>query len=316
MIRTLALTTNNELITDYPLDQLSDENVLWYWVDFAEPTPSETNNLDSVFHFHPLAIEDCINNLQRPKMDYYEDYTFFVTHAIQPQSLERQEIDLFSGEGYVVTYHKEPSPELEQVWNRVMRDKSPQKWDEFRIIHQILDKIVDNYFPIVYAIEDHINMIEDNTKQISMEDLLEQLFDRRADLLTLRQTVRPMRDLLYRMLSSSHLEGVQQRKEYYSDIYDHLLKVAELIESNREMTQDIRDSYMSLNSHETNRTMQVLTVISTIFMPLTFIVGVYGMNFTYMPELDERYAYFVVLAVMLVLAILMFFWFKRKGWFD
>lgn len=316
MIRTLALTHDNELVTDYPLEQLNDETIKWYWVDFGEPVPSETEKLDTVFQFHPLAIEDCINTLQRPKMDYYDDYNFIVVHALSSRDLERDEIDIFNGDGYIVTYHKNPSPELEQVWNRLKRDKTPTKWEENYILHQLLDKVVDNYFPIVYAIEDHINMIEDNTKQLSMEELLEQLFDRRADLLTLRQTVRPMRDLLYRMLSSSHLEGVQHRKEYFADIYDHLLKVAELVESNREMTQDIRDSYMSLNSHETNRTMQVLTVISTIFMPLTFIVGVYGMNFTYMPELDERYAYFVVMGIMVIIAVIMFLWFKRKGWFD
>ncbi|KGX84199.1 magnesium/cobalt transporter CorA [Pontibacillus marinus] len=316
MIRSLALTKDNQLHKDLPLERLLEDSIEWFWVDFAEPTPSETEKLDTVFNFHPLAIEDCIHTLQRPKLDYFDDYTFFVIHALNSKTLGKEEIDMFNGDGYLVTYHKHTSPEIEQVWNRLKRMKSPSKWEEYQILHQILDKVVDNYFPIVYAIEDHINDIEDNTKQLSMERLLEQLFDTRADLLTLRQTVHPMRDLLYRMLSSHHLDGVQTRKEYFSDIHDHLLKVAELIESNREMTQDIRDSYMSLNSHETNRTMQILTVISTIFMPLTFIVGVYGMNFKYMPELDARYGYFIVLGFMITVAILMFVWFKRKGWFD
>ncbi|MCD5322456.1 MULTISPECIES: magnesium/cobalt transporter CorA [Pontibacillus] len=316
MIRTIAITEDQQLHTDLPLENLSEEGIMWYWVDFSEPTPSETQKLDTVFQFHPLAIEDCIHNLQRPKLDYYDEHTFFVMHALNAKTLEKEEVDLFNGDGYIVTYHKHVCPELEQVWNRLLRERSFKSWDEFHVLHQIFDKVVDNYFPIVYAIEDHINDIEDNTKELSMETLLEQLFDTRADLLSMRQTVHPMRDLMYRILSSHRLDGVRERKEYFSDIYDHLLKVSELIESNREMTQDIRDSYMSLNSHETNRTMQILTVISTIFMPLTFIVGVYGMNFAYMPELDEKYAYFVVLAIMFVIAIIMFLWFKRKGWFD
>ncbi|KGP72206.1 magnesium/cobalt transporter CorA [Pontibacillus yanchengensis] len=316
MIRTMAMTKDQSLHIDLPIERLHNDTIEWYWVDFFEPTPSETQKLESEFNFHPLAIEDCIHTLQRPKLDYFDDHTFYVIHALNAKSLDKEEIDIFHGYGYIVTYHKATSPELEQVWNRIQRDKSPQNWEEDHVLHQLLDKVVDNYFPIVYAIEDHINDIEDNTKQLSMERLLEQLFDTRADLLTLRQTVHPMRDLLYRMLSSQHLDGIKERKEYFSDIHDHLLKVSELIESNREMTTDIRDSYMSLNSHETNRTMQILTVISTIFMPLTFIVGIYGMNFTYMPELDERYAYFVVLSIMGVIAVLMFLWFKRKGWFN
>ncbi|GGD24804.1 magnesium/cobalt transporter CorA [Pontibacillus salipaludis] len=316
MIRTIAITKDQQLHKDLPLEKLSEEGIMWYWVDFSEPTPSETQKLDTVFQFHPLAIEDCIHNLQRPKLDYYDEHTFFVMHALNAKTLEKEEVDLFNGDGYIVTYHKQVCPELEQVWNRLLRERSFNVWDEFHVLHQIFDKVVDNYFPIVYAIEDHINDIEDNTKELSMETLLEQLFDTRADLLTMRQTVHPMRDLMYRILSSHRLDGVRERKEYFSDIYDHLLKVSELIESNREMTQDIRDSYMSLNSHETNRTMQILTVISTIFMPLTFIVGVYGMNFSYMPELDERYAYFVVLFIMFVIAVIMFLWFRRKGWFD
>ncbi|MFC0522179.1 magnesium/cobalt transporter CorA [Pontibacillus salicampi] len=316
MIRTLALTKAGELQQDIPVRDLFHSNIAWYWVDFYIPSPEETKELETEFEFHPLAVEDCIHTLQRPKLDYYEDYTFIVIHALHARSLTKQELDIFHGEGYIVTYHKEESPELEQVWNRLQRAPHPNKWEEDHVLHQLLDKVVDNYFPIVYAIEDHINDIEDNTRQLSMEKLLEQLFDTRADLLALRQTVHPMRDLLYRMLNSQHMDGVMERKEYFSDIHDHLMKVSELIESNREMTTDIRDSYMSLNSHETNRTMQILTVISTIFMPLTFIVGVYGMNFKYMPELDERYAYFVVMSVMVVIAILMFMWFKRKGWFD
>jgi magnesium transporter len=149
-----------------------------------------------------------------------------------------------------------------------------------------------------------------------MEKLLDELFDRRGELLTMRQTVHPMRDLLYRILNTHHLDGVRERKEYFADIHDHLIKVADMIASNREMTQDIRDSYLSLNSHQTNRTMQILTVISVIFMPLTFIVGIYGMNFQNMPELKTDYGYFVVWVVMIAIAYGMYRWFKNKGWFD
>ena len=117
------------------------------------------------------------------------------------------------------------------------------------------------------------------------------------------------------MLNSHHLDGVKKRREYFSDIYDHLLKLSEMLMANREVTADIRDSYLSLNSHQTNNIMKVLTIITSIFAPLTFIAGIYGMNFAYMPELVWHYGYFFSLFLMVAVGIVMYLWFKKKGWF-
>lgn len=312
----MAYSKEQGLKEGLSIKQLSEQKWDWYWVDFNDPAEGEVGLLESQFDFHPLAVEDCLHGLQRPKLDYYDDHTFFVIHSVDRSNLARKEVDIFLGECSIVTFHKEKNEPLEQAKQLVKRTKDFSTVDEYYIFHQILDKVVDNYFPIIYNIEDHINEIEDNKKNLSMEKLLEELFDRRSELLTLRQTVHPMRDLLYRILNTHHLDGVFERREYFADIHDHLIKVADMVASNREMTQDIRDSYLSLNSHETNRTMQILTVISVIFMPLTFIVGVYGMNFANMPELDTEFGYFVVWAVMITLALSMFIWFKNKGWFD
>lgn len=312
----MAYSKEKGLQEGLSIQQLSEQHWDWYWVDFNNPAEGEVELLESQFNFHPLAVEDCLHGLQRPKLDYYDDHTFFVIHSVDRSNLARKEIDVFIGECSIVSFHKEKNEPLEQAKELVRRTKDFSTVDEYYIFHQILDKVVDNYFPIMYAIEDHINEIEDNTKNLSMEKLLEELFDRRAELLTLRQTVHPMRDLLYRILNTHHLEGVFERREYFADIHDHLIKVADMVASNRDMTQDIRDSYLSLNSHETNRTMQILTVISVIFMPLTFIAGVYGMNFVNMPELETEYGYFVVWGIMIAVAVGMFIWFKNKGWFE
>ncbi|WP_082234368.1 magnesium/cobalt transporter CorA [Halobacillus massiliensis] len=315
MLRIYGATEQNGIEKVESIEELAGKSFDWYWVDFGSPSGEEVKYLETFFNFHPLAIEDCLHELQRPKLDYYEDHTFFVFHAIDPKTLKKKEQNLFLGDGYVVTYHKEPSEVIDHVESAIVRTKSPDL-DEYYIFYELLDKVVDGYFPIVYEIEDHINQIEENTQDLSMEQLLDELFDRRAELLRIRQTVHPMRDLLYRLLNTHHLEGVKERKEYFADIYDHLLKVTEMIASNREMTQDIRDSYLSLNSHQTNRTMQILTVISVIFMPLTFIAGVYGMNFINMPELETQYGYFIVWFIMIIMAVSMYVWFKSKGWFD
>ncbi|MBV7504701.1 magnesium/cobalt transporter CorA [Bacillus sp. sid0103] len=316
MIRTIAVNQTYQLMRDLSIEELMNGDFIWYWVDFYNPTTEEIEFLRTPLNFHPLAIEDCINHLQRPKLDYYEDYTFFVTQALNQQTFTREEIDFFLGKNYIITFHYKPSAEIEEVWKRFDQSTSINRWDPSHVLYIILDKMVDNYFPLVYQIEDMLNEIDENSKGRTMEALLEDLFDTRHHLLSLRHTITPMRDLVYRILNSERMTYINGKKEYFSDIHDHLLKLTEMIEANRELTTDIRDSYISLNSHQTNHVMKVLTVITTIFMPLSFIAGLYGMNFHYMPGLSWKYGFFATLILMVLVAIGMSLWFKKKGWFK
>ncbi|MDZ5472257.1 magnesium/cobalt transporter CorA [Bacillus sp. 31A1R] len=318
MLRFIGITYQNEIETHATFNPTHLSRYKWFWADFNEPTDEEINHLTDTFHFHPLAIEDCVQRLQRPKLDYYDDHTFYVTHIVREAEDEmvKEELNFFIGERFVVTFHHMPAKEVTQVWERLLTQTNVEKWDTFYVFYQILDKIVDNYFPLLYKIEDELDKIEDNTQNKSMNQLMTELFDTRYKLLNLRHTVNPMRDLLYRMLNSHHLSGIRERREYFSDIYDHLLKLSEMVMSNREVTADIRDSYLSLNSHQTNNVMKVLTIITSIFAPLTFIAGIYGMNFENMPELTWEYGYFLILGTMGAMGVVMFLWFKRKGWFK
>lgn len=290
----------------------------WVWVDFSEPKEDEIQYLSNPFKFHPLAIEDCEHQLQRAKLDYYHDHSFYVTHIVREEEDEivKEEIDFFVGDQFIVTFHRSPAKEINHVWNRILAEKNLDKWDPYYVFYEILDKIVDHYFPLVYKIEDELDKIEDNTQKKSMSILMNELFDIRYKLLTLRHAVNPMRDLLYRMLNSHHLDGIKERKEYFSNIYDHLLKLSEMVMSNREITADIRDSYLSLNSHQTNNVMKLLTIITSIFAPLTLIAGIYGMNFEHMPELSWNFGYFMILGLMGLIGVSMFLWFHWKGWFK
>jgi magnesium transporter len=316
MIQVIAVDHQFKKHNNIPLQEVvKSDQFEWFWIDFNRPTEEEIKKLDRTLKFHPLAIEDCIHGLQRPKLDYYDDYTFFTTHAIREKELDTEEIDFFIGEKFIVSFHNEDSHELNYVWNRFISLENIKNWGPYHCFYEILDKIVDNYFPLVYEIEDKLNDIENNLSKRSMNLLMEDLFDIRHQLLTLRHTINPGRDLLYRMLNSHHLVGVRERKEYFSDIYDHLLKLATMVESNRDITNDIRDSYLSLTSHQTNQVMKILTIITSIFAPLTFIAGIYGMNFENMPELHWQYGYFIILGAMGIIAGLMYIWFKRKGWF-
>jgi magnesium transporter len=312
----MAITENGEKLEDIPLNQLTENRIKWFWVDFDCPSEEETELLDSYFHFHPLAIEDCLHLLQRPKVDHYADTHFFVIHGIDVDTLKAQEINFFLGPRGIVTFHLQPSGEIEEVWRRMQDSSIYRKKDHHYVAYMIMDKLVDNYFPTLYRIEDQMNDLESREESEKLQTLIDEIYDIRSDLLRLRRTVIPMRDLLYRIINSDKLPGIGEHIAYYTDIHDHLLKLTDMIESNREMTADLRDSYDSIRSSRMNMIMKTLTVITTIFMPLTFIAGVYGMNFHNMPELRWHGGYFMVLGIMGALGAGMFVWFRRKGWFE
>ncbi|CAH1223078.1 Cobalt/magnesium transport protein CorA [Paenibacillus auburnensis] len=319
MIRTLAVTHKGELLTDLPLQSITIADYAWVWADFASPTPEETLLLDTYFHFHPLAIEDCMHVLQRPKLDYYENVQFLVLHALNEVTLEAEEIDLFLSKSFLVSYHHQQKSEMDEAWEIVQGEIHSRKgWSggPMAAAYTVMDKLVDKYFPSLYSLEDELADLESMGSTESVEELMSQVFNVRGRLLKLRRTIVPMRDLMYRIVNSQHVQSNGEERIYFGDIYDHLLKLTDMIEVDREMTADLRDSYISLNSNRMNSIMKTLTVITTVFMPLTLIAGIYGMNFRVMPELDWAYGYPVILLLMLVLGAGMFRWFRRSGWFK
>nr|WP_211326493.1 magnesium/cobalt transporter CorA [Paenibacillus flagellatus] len=303
-------------MADLPLEQLNGPDIGWYWVDFNAPTEEEARALELHFRFHPLAIEDCYHLLQRPKLDHYGDVHFFVLHALDQKSLSAREVDAFVGPGFLVTFHHQELMELDDAWERITSDRSLWTRGHLYAMYTVVDKLVDQYFPAVYLIEDQLLEIETTGGPSASRTLMNDVFDIRSKLLKLRKTVMPMRDLLYRIVNSERVAGLKEQHVYFTDIYDHLLKLSEMIEANREMTADMRDNYLSLSSNRMNAIMKRLTVITTVFMPLTFIAGIYGMNFDFMPELRWQWGYFAVLGVMLGIGAGMFVWFRRKGWFE
>lgn len=296
------------------LKEIRKKEVLWYWVDFYKATEDEIRLLGKFFHFHPLSIEDCVENVERPKIDFYDSYMFVVLHGIHQQTLEPEELDLFVNEKGIVTFHKNAIRDLNNIWLRIKKDDSLKK-GPMKIMHKLTDKLVDDFFPPVYHLEDLLNQIEENNKNKSINELMKELFSIRSQLSKIRRTIIPMRDLMYRIISSNRLNEMKEEDLYFYDVYDHLLKLVEMTEANRELAADIRDSYLSYNSNRMNTIMMTLTVISSIFMPLTFIAGIYGMNFEYMPELKMKYGYYIVLGVMAFIGTGMLYIFYKMGWF-
>ncbi|WP_026136325.1 MULTISPECIES: magnesium/cobalt transporter CorA [Paenibacillus] len=320
MIRIMGVTHEHMIVEDVPLEKVKSGDYLWCWVDMDRPTEEESELLTTFFDFHPLAVEDCMHLLQRPKMDYYTGVEFMVLHAVKRDTLNVEEVDLFIGEHLLVSFHHQKQPEVDSAWERVLsyRTGKRPKWMRGPVAaaYIIIDKIVDEYFPCVFDIEDELNELESLGPDEAVDELLAQVFALRSRLLKLRRTVVPMRDLMYRVVNSQHMQKVDEHHSYFGDIYDHLLKLSDMIEADREMTSDLRDSYISLNSNRMNTIMKTLTVITTIFMPLTLIAGIYGMNFEFMPELHWKYGYFGVLLLMFLLGGCMMLLFQRRGWFK
>lgn len=311
MIFTYAITQDNQLIKDVKLEELRSDRFKFYWVDFEEPTEEETKLLSEFFHFHPLAIEDCLHFIQRPNMNYYDGVLFFVLHSLS-KTIRCEEIDVFVGENYVVSFHKKKEEAIDVVKQKLSASNKMEMAGPLYILHSIIDELVDCYFPILHQIEDKLNEYEE--KEASSKKIIEEVYEIRRDLIRLRKTIIPMRDLLYRMINSKRIQETKQIHHYFSDIYDHLMKLTDMVASNQDVTSDMRENYMSVQSNRMNSIMMTLTVITTIFMPLTFIVGVYGMNFENIPELHWKYGYFITLGVMAIIVTVMIFWFYKKGW--
>ncbi|MBN4908995.1 magnesium/cobalt transporter CorA [Staphylococcus sp. EG-SA-13] len=314
MIKTYYVNLNGELKeTNSPKD-ISEEKK-WIWVDLNEPTKEESEILVDYFNFHPLSVEDATQVQQRPKFKQYDDYQFIVFHALDLKTLESEEVDIFIGDDFIVTFHRERYEEIDTIKRKLFNETIEINEPKDILLH-ILDDIVDNYFPFIYDIEDKVFNFEDrHNLDITTKTLIDDTFDLREELLIIKRTVQPMKDLVYRMREGKVLHLNEQQFLYITHINDHLMKQMEMVDSSREMTSDIRDNYISLNSFKMNNIMKILTIYSVVFMPLTLIAGIYGMNFTNMPELEWHDGYYIVLVIMAVIAIIMLIVFKKKRWF-
>lgn len=316
MIKTLAFTEDLKLLVDVPVERLDAPDINWYWVDITSHDESDISLLSEHFNFHHLAIEDCLLDYERPKVNYYNEYNFFVLNALNLTNLTTVDLNLFVGKNYIVSFHKVELIEISNVHEKVISNENIWAEGHLYVTYLIFDKIVDQYFPTVYQVEDNLEQIVIMAGGNVGQNIINRVFSLREDLIKLRRTINSMKELLYRILNSEHLHDFRNSKHYFNDIYDHLLKLSDIIESNREMTADMRDSYLSINSHQMNKIMTILTIITSIFIPLTFVVGIYGMNFDFMPELRWKYGYFIILSVMAAGGISMFLWFKIKGWLN
>ena len=297
-------------------EEVPEDRVYWFRLEGA--TDSEMlRRLGEAFELHPLALEDVVNTHQRCKVEDYGDHLFVVirlpAHEADGDMITEQ-VSLFIGEGFVISIH-EGCNALEVVRQRIMtaRGRIREHGADY-LLYTILDLVIDNYFPIIEGIGNRLNVIDDQLEVGFDPGQRLAIRDVRADLLLLRRTVWPQREAIAVLLRDDCTLISEMTRTYLRDCYDHTIQLMDVIETYRELCADLRDFHLAEISLRSNEVMKTLTMIATLFMPLSFIAGFYGMNFHYMPELGSLYAYPLTIAVMLTIASSFLFWFRRKGW--
>ncbi|GBF32131.1 magnesium and cobalt transport protein CorA [Desulfocucumis palustris] len=315
MIRTALLFENGDIRFEESIKKPPDR-VKWHWTDFSQPTEEEVQYLFGLFgHQHGFSIKDWLLKVRRPKIDNYGEYRFFVLHTLSDLKIYPEVLYLFEGENYIVTFHKSPNRVIEEVWEYMK--ESPRRMEKGLdyLLYSVINSLVNQYHPLFSKFGNELERLESKHFLNLTQPMINRIFKIRRDLFTLRGSLEPLRDVLQGILHPADDKWKTKYRVLFGDIQDDLIRLVEMTEIYRQMGLDLIESHVSLNSQRMNRVIIILTIITTIFMPLSFIAGIYGMNFDYMPELGWKYGYYSVLGLMGAIAGAMILWFKRKGWF-
>ncbi|MCI0414789.1 magnesium/cobalt transporter CorA [bacterium] len=297
--------------------QSDPENL--YWWDLNEPTEEESECLAGYFNFHPLAVDDCLADIQYPKVDFYETYLYLLIHGVdvdrtRAEGFAPKELDIFLGPNYLVTFHKKETRSVSEVLRRCKENTPIFDYGIDFVLYTILDILVTNYLPVLEEIEDELDKTEQELFEDPKSTVLRRILNLKRTLLKLKKTIFPQREVMNHLARNEYQFITRKTQFYFRDVYDMLYRMAEMTESFRDVTTAMVETYLSTVSNRLNEVMKALTLITTIFMPLTVITGIYGMNFADMPELRWKYGYFVVLCVMVIVGGGLFSYFRHRKW--
>jgi magnesium transporter len=298
----------------------------FFWMDLTSPSHADLAKLGELFGFHPLALEDVEHEHERPKLDNYGDYVFLVFYgawrqdatehsALQTEHSALHEVDMFVSGHYLITLHRDPLPPLDdqrkQLAGRVLHS------EQF-LLYRVLDALTDSFFPILAEIDEELDDLESAVLENPTDQQLQRLFSLKRELIAMRKVVTPQRDLFASSVEDiAELPGLElDERDYFRDIYDHLIRISDLIDSYRDLLSGATDLYLSTVSNRQNDVMKQLTIIATIFLPLAFITGFFGQNFGYMVNHIRSGAvfWFVGVGSMAATALSLLVFFRRKGW--
>lgn len=290
----------------------------FFWLDLDRPDEGDFEILREVFGFHPLAVEDSEHFGQRAKIDDYDDHVFLVLYGAAPDDDRLVEVHAFYGERYLVTVRRDEAPAFTEVRERFARRAQPLDHPP-RLLYRIVEALVDSFFPLLADFDDRIDEIEDQTFLNATDAQLQEIFGMKRVLIGLRKAVTPERDMFARLVGEIvTLPGATAEDErYFRDVYDHLIRVSDLIDTYRDLLTSSMDVYLSTVSNRLNDVMKQLTVIATIFLPLGWLTGFFGQNFAFEVRHITSWWAFVALGLgtELVALVALLAFFKRRGWF-
>lgn len=327
MIRILYRSCEGTVHTDFQDIQLADailEREGLLWLDMVnEPKEACIPILRDVFGFHPLAIDDALEESHVPKVDDWGTYLYLVLHGVvfdpeNEEPLSTNELDLFLGDNYLVTYRLQDMPGLERVWETCQRDERLMQRSAGNLLYRVADEIVTNYMPVVDEIDEQVDQIEDILFDRPQPQVLERIFSLKRALLHLRRIISPQREVLNKLGRGDFSVIPEEERVFFRDVYDHLVRLYDIAEGLRDLVGGALETYLSVVSNRMNEVMKILAVITTLFMPISFLSGFFGMNFfqpvASLPVWTERLTFFIVLVVMIAIPVGMYLWMRRREW--
>lgn len=292
---------------------------VWVWTDLDSPTPEEGRVLNDVFRFHELAVEDALSATHHPKIEAYGDYLYLILHGIDFSAAEHcfrtRDVDFFLGEQYLVTVHPGVSRSIGKVSGACVRDSRVMSEGPGMLLYRIVDTMVDNYRPEVEKLEARLDELEDEVFDKPNPELARRILIFKKDVSSLRQVVLPQRDAVGRLARREFTLITEPLAFRFRDVHDHLVRLTDEAMFFQDRITSILDAHLSSVSNQLNSVMKVLTIIATLFMPLTVLTGMWGMNVP-LPHLPggEGLQFWWVAAIMVTLSVGMLWYFRKRGW--
>ncbi len=324
-VRISVLDYDEEHFEEKELDQVEEcftckdtSTVTWINIDGIHKVDI-IEKIGKNFDLHPLIQEDIVNTEQRPKIEDFGNYIYIVLkmvyHDENNGETKIEQVSLILGENFVISFQEKEGDIFNHVRERLRNGKGRiRKMKADYLAYSLLDAVVDNYFFILEKTGEQIEELEDKVVSQPKPETLQEIHKLKRGMIFLRRSVWPLREVINTLERGESSLIQKTTRIYLRDVYDHTIQVIDSVETFRDMLSGMHDTYLSSISNRMNEIMKVLTIIATIFIPLTFVAGIYGMNFKFMPELDWRWGYFVVWLIMVAVAVLMIFYFKRKKW--
>lgn len=316
---------NKDVLSEAELTNIEDakifketDSVTWINIDGLSST-KEIEKIGLQYDLHPLVLEDIVNTTQRPKIDEYDDYIFIVLKMLYYDTDENiviEQVSLVLGKNYVLSFQESEGDVFDNIRERLrIGNGRIRSLKSDYLLYALIDAVVDNYFSIIETLGNKIEDLEtDLFEGNPRDDISIEVQQLKREILKVRRAIFPLREIINRIEKGEHPLIYKRTITYYRDIYDHLIQVSENIDIYREMIWSLMDMYMTTISNKMNEVMKVLTIMSSIFIPLTFLAGIYGMNFEFIPELKYRYGYFILLGIMFLMFLGLLYYFKRKKW--